>query len=78
MYAFGVAGERLTLRLRSQAFAATLRQEVAYFDSEANSVGALCARLSQDAANVQGVSIIDVDISIKRFFFKENVTICAT
>jgi ATP-binding cassette, subfamily B (MDR/TAP), member 1 len=59
MYAFGVAGERLTLRLRSQAFAATLRQEVAYFDSEANSVGALCARLSQDAANVQGVSIID-------------------
>jgi ABC-type multidrug transport system fused ATPase/permease subunit len=56
MYSFGVAGERLTMRLRSQAFAAILRQDVAYFDTEENSVGALCTRLSGDAAAVQGVS----------------------
>ncbi|XP_059476187.1 ATP-dependent translocase ABCB1 [Neocloeon triangulifer] len=56
IYTFGVAGERLTLRLRSQSFAAILKQEVAYFDSDANSVGALCSRLSGDAANVQGAT----------------------
>ncbi|CAB3362047.1 Hypothetical predicted protein [Cloeon dipterum] len=56
LYTFGVAGERLTLRLRSQTFSAILQQEVAYFDSEINSVGALCSRLSGDAANVQGAT----------------------
>jgi hypothetical protein len=33
-----------------------LRQEVGWFDDERNSVGILCARLSGDAASVQGVS----------------------
>jgi ATP-binding cassette subfamily B (MDR/TAP) protein 1 len=33
-----------------------LRQEVGWFDDERNSVGTLCARLSGDAASVQGVS----------------------
>jgi hypothetical protein len=38
------------------AFTAILRQEVGWFDDERNSVGILCARLSGDAASVQGVS----------------------
>jgi hypothetical protein len=33
-----------------------LRQEIGWFDGEKNSVGTLCARLSGDAASVQGVS----------------------
>ncbi len=52
---FGIAGERLTMRLRKMAFAAILRQEIAWFDKSENSTGSLCARLSSDATNVQGV-----------------------
>ncbi len=52
---FGIAGERLTMRLRKMAFAAILRQEIAWFDKSEDSTGSLCARLSSDAANVQGV-----------------------
>lgn len=52
---FGIAGERLTMRLRKMAFAAMLQQEIGWFDLPENSTGALCARLSTDAANVQGV-----------------------
>jgi ABC-type multidrug transport system fused ATPase/permease subunit len=58
MTALGVAGERLTLRLRKLAFDAILRQEIRWFDRQDNSCGALCARLSADAANVQGVSLV--------------------
>jgi ABC transporter transmembrane region. len=53
---FSLAGVRLTARLRVAAFSAILRQEVGWFDDERNSVGTLCARLSGDAASVQGVS----------------------
>ena len=55
-YAFGVSGERLTLRLRDMVFRAYLRQEVAYFDDHKNSTGALCTRLSTDAAAVHGAT----------------------
>lgn len=53
---FTLSGETLTSRLRKLTFAAMLRQEVGWFDEEKNSVGALCSRLSGDAASVQGVS----------------------
>ena len=52
---FGIVGEKLTNRLRKMAYSAILDQEVAYFDEQNNSAGALCARLGNDAANVQGV-----------------------
>ncbi|KAF4531677.1 hypothetical protein B566_EDAN011836 [Ephemera danica] len=58
MYTFGIAGERLTLRLRDLSFSTMLNQEIAYFDRESNSVGSLCTRLSGDAAAVQGVSCV--------------------
>ena len=57
MVSFGKSGEALTERLRSMMFRALLRQEVAYFDDEKNSTGALCTRLSTEASIVQGVSI---------------------
>ena len=56
MHLFSLAGVRLTERLRIAAFNAMLRQEVSWFDNEKNAVGILCARLSGDAASVQGVS----------------------
>lgn len=58
IWAYGIAGEILTMRLRAMTFAAMLKQEMAWFDDKTNSVGALCSRLSGDTSNVQGVSII--------------------
>ncbi|KAG7166971.1 ATP-dependent translocase ABCB1-like [Homarus americanus] len=55
-YFFSLSGELLTSRLRKLAFAAMLRQEMGWFDDEKNSVGALCSRLSGDAAAVQGAT----------------------
>ncbi|XP_045536492.1 ATP-dependent translocase ABCB1 [Papilio machaon] len=56
VYYYGVAGECLTTRLRLLLFKNLLRQEIAYFDDKANSTGALCARLSGEAAAVQGAT----------------------
>jgi ATP-binding cassette subfamily B (MDR/TAP) protein 1 len=55
-FAFSVAGESLTSRLRGLSFQAILKQEIGFFDDEKNSVGSLCARLSGDAASVQGAT----------------------
>ena len=54
-YCFGVAGAHLTMRMRKLAFEAMLKQEMGWFDDQKNSTGALCSRLSADAAAVQGV-----------------------
>ncbi len=54
---FTVAGEHLTLRMRKMAFEAMLRQEMGWFDHPSNNTGALCSRLSADAAAIQGVSV---------------------
>ncbi|XP_014102285.3 ATP-dependent translocase ABCB1 [Bactrocera oleae] len=56
IYLFGIAGERLTERLRGLMFGTILKQEVAWFDDKANSTGSLCSRLSGDAAAVQGAT----------------------
>ncbi|RVE54126.1 hypothetical protein evm_001249 [Chilo suppressalis] len=53
---FAKAGIKLTDRLRKMCFGNYLRQDQAWFDSSANSVGALCARLSSDCAAVQGAT----------------------
>lgn len=37
-------------------FEAMLKMEISWFDDRANGTGSLCARLSGDAAAVQGVS----------------------
>lgn len=53
-YLFNYAGVWLTTRVRSMTFKAIMKQEIGWFDEEINSVGALSARLSGDAAGVQG------------------------
>ncbi|XP_005414963.1 PREDICTED: multidrug resistance protein 3 isoform X2 [Chinchilla lanigera] len=55
-FAFGKAGEILTMRLRSMAFKAMLRQDMSWFDDHKNSTGALSTRLAMDAAQVQGAT----------------------
>ena len=55
-FAFAVAGENLTARLRVNSFRAMLQQEIGWHDMESNSTGFLVTRLSRDAADVQGVS----------------------
>lgn len=52
-YAFAKSGEELTTRMRKLTFSAMIRQELGYFDHEANSVGALVTRLSSDAASLK-------------------------
>uniref|UniRef100_A0A0K8VT37 ABC-type xenobiotic transporter n=1 Tax=Bactrocera latifrons TaxID=174628 RepID=A0A0K8VT37_BACLA len=56
IYLFGIAGERLTERLRGMMFGTMLKQEVAWFDDKANGTGSLCSRLSGDASAVQGAT----------------------
>ncbi|XP_026849432.1 multidrug resistance protein homolog 65 [Drosophila persimilis] len=53
-YLFNYAGIWLTTRMRAMTFKAMVSQEVGWFDDEDNSVGALSARLSGEAAGVQG------------------------
>ncbi|XP_061392040.1 ATP-dependent translocase ABCB1 [Musca vetustissima] len=56
IYTFGIAGERLTERLRGMMFEAMMKMEISWFDDRANGTGSLCARLSGDAAAVQGAT----------------------
>ncbi|TMW46661.1 hypothetical protein DOY81_008256 [Sarcophaga bullata] len=85
-YCFNTAGVKMTSRLRKTAFSTLLKQEVAYFDDEKNSVGALCSRLAGDCSNVQGatgarIGIIVQAIStllvgmIVAFIFSWNLTL---
>ncbi|XP_061383955.1 phosphatidylcholine translocator ABCB4-like isoform X2 [Danaus plexippus] len=53
---FGAAGAYLTERLRMRMFKNLLVQDVAFYDERENSPGALCARLSAEAAYVQGAT----------------------
>ncbi|TPX35876.1 hypothetical protein SmJEL517_g01675 [Synchytrium microbalum] len=52
MALFGIAGERLTRRLREMSFRAIVSQEIAFFDEDKNSTGALTAQLSENASLV--------------------------
>ncbi|XP_039294662.1 multidrug resistance protein homolog 49 isoform X2 [Nilaparvata lugens] len=52
----GVAGARITHRLRVNVFSSILKQDAAWFDNEKCSVGILSSRLSTDANAVQGAT----------------------
>ncbi|XP_043117693.1 ATP-dependent translocase ABCB1 [Puntigrus tetrazona] len=55
-FMFGKSGELLTMRLRSQAFNAMMRQEIAWFDDNNNAVGVLTTKLATDASLVKGAA----------------------
>ena len=54
--AFAICSERLVHRARDQAFRAMLRQDIAYFDNEENTAGALTSFLSTETTHVAGLS----------------------
>ncbi|KAG8178180.1 hypothetical protein JTE90_006318 [Oedothorax gibbosus] len=56
VFMFTVAGETVTSRLRKMLFSNVISQDVEFFDHPKNSVGSLCARLTSDAASVQGAT----------------------
>ncbi|KPJ16025.1 Multidrug resistance protein 1 [Papilio machaon] len=64
---FTHSGLRLTNRLRHQYFSAILRQEVGFFDKASNRVGAICARLSGDAAEVQAATGLRLGLMLQGF-----------
>lgn len=51
---YNISGVYLTTRVRSILFQSIIKQEIGWFDKEENSVGALCTKLSTDAASMQG------------------------
>ncbi|KAI9182898.1 hypothetical protein H9P43_003810 [Blastocladiella emersonii ATCC 22665] len=53
---FGIAGERLTRRIRETAFRAMLRQETGWFDDEKHGTGTLTAQLSEQADRIQNLT----------------------
>jgi ATP-binding cassette subfamily B (MDR/TAP) protein 1 len=64
-FLFACSGEALTKRLRSKAFRAILRQEIAYFDNPKNNTGALCTRLATEASAVQGATGIRIGVTLQ-------------
>ncbi|KAL2002600.1 hypothetical protein VTN02DRAFT_6410 [Thermoascus thermophilus] len=54
--AFAFSSEKLIRRARSKAFRAMLRQDIAFFDKEENSTGALTSFLSTETKHLSGVS----------------------
>ena len=54
--AFAYCSERLVHRARSQAFRTMLRQDIAFFDREENSAGALTSFLSTETTHLAGMS----------------------
>ena len=56
MIAFGYCSERLVHRARDRAFRTMLRQEIAWFDREENSAGALTSFLSTETTHLAGIS----------------------
>ncbi|EEP79342.1 multidrug resistance protein 3 [Uncinocarpus reesii 1704] len=54
--AFAYCSEKLIFRGRSQAFRTMLRQDIAFFDQEENSTGALTSFLSTETKHLSGIS----------------------
>ncbi|KAK9469166.1 P-loop containing nucleoside triphosphate hydrolase protein [Lipomyces arxii] len=53
---FAYAGQKLVRRIRLMALRQMLRQDIAYFDRDENTTGALTSTLTRDAQGVDGLS----------------------
>ncbi|CAG9138256.1 unnamed protein product [Plutella xylostella] len=65
--AFTNAGLKMTTRLRLQYFSSLLKQEMGYYDKASNAVGALCAKLSGDIAEIQGATGLRTGLILQGF-----------
>ncbi|MGZ3726530.1 MAG: ABC transporter ATP-binding protein [Pseudobdellovibrio sp.] len=64
-YLFTLAGERIVKRLRSQLYAAILKQEIAFFDF--NKTGELMSRISNDTTIVQNAVSVNISMGLRNF-----------
>ncbi|KFY08733.1 hypothetical protein V492_05961, partial [Pseudogymnoascus sp. VKM F-4246] len=55
-WAFAFCSERLVHRVRDQAFRTMLRQDIAFFDQDENTAGALTSFLSTETTHIAGLS----------------------
>ena len=61
---FGVAGERLTRRVRELGFRAMIIKHVGWFDKETNTSGLLASRLASEATMVEGLVGVRLGIAV--------------
>ncbi|KAJ2914131.1 hypothetical protein MD484_g6294, partial [Candolleomyces efflorescens] len=66
-YYFARAAATLTSRLRSLSFKAILRQDIAFFDKDENSTGALTANLSENPQKVNGLAGVTLGAIVQAF-----------
>ncbi|GAQ79040.1 ATP binding cassette subfamily B [Klebsormidium nitens] len=62
---FGIMAERLIHRVRRMTFAAVLRQEISWFDDDANASGSVGARLSADAEGIKGLVVDQLGLTVQ-------------
>ncbi|XP_055935875.1 ATP-dependent translocase ABCB1-like [Argiope bruennichi] len=64
---FSVASERVTSKFRKLVFSKMITQDLAWFDHPKNSVGSLCAKLTSDATDMQGVTGTRISVLFQTF-----------
>lgn len=57
--------ERLIHRVRRMTFAAVLRQEISWFDDDANASGSVGSRLSADAEGIKGLVVDQLGLTVQ-------------
>jgi ABC transporter fused permease/ATP-binding protein len=62
-YLFTMAGERIVQKLRSDLYAAILKQEIAFFDL--NKTGELISRISSDTTIVQNAVSVNISMGLR-------------
>ncbi|CAH2038351.1 unnamed protein product [Thlaspi arvense] len=65
--AFGIMGERLTLRVRQKMFSAILRNEIGWFDKVDNTSSMLASRLETDASLLRTIVVDRSTILLENF-----------
>ncbi|GAM28104.1 hypothetical protein SAMD00019534_112800 [Acytostelium subglobosum LB1] len=66
-FLFGVIGEKLTYKLRSESFKTIIRQNIGWFDLSEHSTGKLTTHLASDASLVQGMTSQRLGIMLQNF-----------
>ena len=67
-YLFGWVGEKLTRRLRVDAFTTMLRQPMAFFDDSKHDVGQLTSLLSTEVGLVQATTGPKLGVTVQNYF----------
>lgn len=64
-YCFGYTSEYLSRKLRLQLFQKTLQQDIAFFDEEKNSTGALTSNISEKPQKVNAACGVTLGVIIQ-------------